>query len=191
MKRTEIEALINTFGEANLARGRVRQVEEIAAAAAAIDRALDSLFPPPARSIRLEIPGEICTEHRPRFGSGNAYKSTRYGKYLELVLWTGRAALAGIRDWPLDARYEVTITMHEHDARSRDWDNVKAICDGLKGVLWADDRQIDRAHVIRGEIRRLAPCVIVEASLLAPRAPQDAPKRPKGYRRPSGPLRGL
>jgi Holliday junction resolvase RusA-like endonuclease len=61
----------------------------------------------------------------------------------------------------MDARYAVTITMHEPDRRSRDLDNAKAIMDGLSGIAWNDDRQVDAYTVTRGEVRRLAPCVVV------------------------------
>ena len=76
-------------------------------------------------------------------------------------------AALGRKEWPLDARYEITITMHEHDRRSRDWDNVKGVCDGLTGIVWNDDRQIDRAHVYRGEVRKSAPCVVVAVEVIA------------------------
>lgn len=123
--------------------------------------------------IEITIPGEICTDHRTDRamirGRVVAYKSKPYAAYLVRVAWAGRAALAahGLRAWPLDARYEITITMHEHDRRSRDWDNVKGVCDGLKGIVWNDDKQIDRAHVYRGEVRKSAPCVVVRVEVMA------------------------
>lgn len=59
--------------------------------------------------------------------------------------------------WPLDASYRVTIAVYWPDERRRDIDNVsKAILDGLNGVAWNDDSQVD-VLLVRRHIDRKCP----------------------------------
>ena len=121
--------------------------------------------------IEFTVPGRLNTNHRVRStvrgGKVRHYKAADYREYLERATACARAAMTTApRDWPLRARSKLTITMHEHDRRSRDWDNVKAISDGCNRIVWNDDRQVDDARVIRGEVRKTAPCVVVRVEVL-------------------------
>ena len=122
------------------------------------------------RFIEFTVPGRISTNHRVRGairgGRVRMYKAADYRDYMQRVRLFAQAARASVADWPMDARYEVTITMHEHDRRRRDLDNAKAIGDGLNGVLYVDDSQVDHAHQHRGEVRKTAPCVVVRVEVL-------------------------
>lgn len=126
--------------------------------------------------IEITIPGKIDCNHRPRAtirgGRVRTYKAAGYREYLCRVrLCTGARLghLGLVRSWPLDARYSVAITVHEPDRRSRDLDNTaKPIADGMTGYLWADDRQIDDLRIVRGEVRKSAPCVVVTVAVLPP-----------------------
>jgi Holliday junction resolvase RusA-like endonuclease len=119
--------------------------------------------------VMLTIPGRVDTNHRPRStargGMLRTYKDPAYAKSLERIAWLARGPFLG---WPTDRRYEVSIVVHEHDGRRRDLDNfAKPILDGLAGIAWENDRQVDRLSIERGEVRKLAPSVTVIVSLLA------------------------
>lgn len=60
--------------------------------------------------------------------------------------------------WQRSGRFVVEVVVHEPDKRSRDLDNAcKGCLDGARGVLWDDDRQIDRLVIVRGEVDRENP----------------------------------
>lgn len=106
------------------------------------------------------IPGKVQTDHRARVTSRGTYMPREYQAYLRAARLHGFAARP--RGWSLAERYAVRVVVHEPDRRSRDLDNAaKGPLDGLRGVLWHDDRQIDRLVIERGEVRREAPCVVV------------------------------
>ncbi len=89
-------------------------------------------------------------------------KYTAYKRAVQL-----HALAARPRGWTTDARYSVRVTIHEPDKRSRDLDNAcKAALDGSRGVLWDDDRQIDALSIVRGEVRRDAPCVVMTVEVM-------------------------
>lgn len=49
------------------------------------------------------------------------------------------------QSWPIGAEYELEARIVPANRRKMDADNViKSICDGLIGVLWADDRQVKK-----------------------------------------------
>lgn len=120
-------------------------------------------------AIEFTVPGRVDTNHRPRAairgGKIRTHKAAGYRAYVDRVAWIARAPFAG---WPLGLRYAVTLTVHEHDRRSRDLDNAcKGVLDGLKGAAWADDRQVDDLRVVRGEVRKTAPCVVVKVEVIS------------------------
>lgn len=108
----------------------------------------------------VTIPGKPETDHRARVTSRGTFMPAAYRAYMATVRLYALAARP--RGWPLDARYSVSITVHEPDRRSRDLDNAaKGALDGMTGALWTDDRQIDALSIVRGEVRKAAPCVVV------------------------------
>lgn len=114
----------------------------------------------------ITVPGKVCTDHRARVTRNGTFQPKEYREYMRGVRLHGLAQRPA--GWLLDGRYRVTIELHEPDARSRDLDNAsKGPLDGLRGVLWADDRQIDRLEVVRGEVRRGRPCVVVHVERVA------------------------
>lgn len=61
------------------------------------------------------------------------------------------AAVRGIAPWPAAALLEVTLRLFR-PRRVGDVDGpIKACLDSLNGLAWADDSQITRLHVIRGD----------------------------------------
>jgi Holliday junction resolvase RusA-like endonuclease len=115
-------------------------------------------------TVAFVVPGKVETNHRARVTRNGTYHVKEYATYKKAIAILARAHCP--LDWPRDGRYEVAITMYEPDARSRDVDNAaKGPLDGCRGVLWEDDRQIDRLVVVRGEVDRINPRVIVEVTL--------------------------
>lgn len=67
-------------------------------------------------------------------------------KYLAYKTEIGYRARAAIKE-PIDGPVAVDIEIYICK-RSGDWDNyAKAICDGLNGVAWIDDKQIKHGRV--------------------------------------------
>jgi len=96
----------------------------------------------------FSIPGKPQPKQRARKGAnGRWYTPEATQKYERLV---GACALVRSKMWRIDARYTVTIHVFAPDKRRRDLDNVaKSILDGLNGILWADDAQVDGLMVVR------------------------------------------
>ena len=97
----------------------------------------------------FDIPGKPQPKQRARKGAnGRWYTPVKTQKYERLV--AAYAVVARPRGWRMDARYTVTIHVFAPDKRRRDLDNVaKSILDGLNGVLWDDDAQVDGLTVVR------------------------------------------
>lgn len=92
------------------------------------------------------------------------------------------------RPWPVWSRLSVALVVHKATRQACDLDNLaKAILDGSAGAagLWANDHQIDRLLVVRGEPDGLGPRVEVSVEVLG--EPIDvappAPKRSRSTRR--------
>lgn len=96
--------------------------------------------------------------------NGKHFKPRRTRAYQKLV-----ATVAGLmrpRAWPLEARYRVEAKVFFPDARTRDIDNVaKSLLDGLNGVLWKDDRQVELLSMQRA-VDRTSPRIEVVVDAL-------------------------
>ncbi len=73
-------------------------------------------------------------------------------------------AAAGHSEAMIDGRLCVSIRLHQPDRRKCDIDNrIKPLLDALTAArIWNDDSQVDRLRVDRGEIRKGAPCCVVD-----------------------------
>jgi len=118
-------------------------------------------------TVAFVVPGKPETNHRARVTRNGTYHAKEYVAYKRAVQIVAKAACP--IDWALDRNYDVSIVMHEPDRRRRDVDNAaKGLLDGCRGVLWADDRQIDRLTVERGEVDKVMPRVVVRVSEVSP-----------------------
>jgi len=88
----------------------------------------------------LTIPGNPIPKARPRIVNGRAYTPERTAEWEEIVRntamlqWTGR---------PLGGPLSILMHFSRKNRRRCDLDNlVKAVLDGLQGVVFADDWQI-------------------------------------------------
>lgn len=71
-------------------------------------------------------------------------QAKRYLAWKDAVGWAARAHGAEV----MDGRLEVRMWFYLGTRRRRDWDNLaKAVCDGLNGICYRDDSQVDRAIV--------------------------------------------
>jgi len=88
--------------------------------------------------VRFVVPGEPVPKARPRLGRGGRwYTPSRTRDYEQRVGWEAR--IAGAR--PVEGDVAVRIVVR--GPRRFDLDNVaKTILDGLRGVAFADDRQV-------------------------------------------------
>lgn len=91
------------------------------------------------------VSGNPIPKERPRFGrNGNVYTPKKTKAWETLVGLHGKVARPA--GWPLDAKYKVTIKVRPYRRRGRkgDLDNfLKSILDGLEGILWDNDTQVD------------------------------------------------
>jgi crossover junction endodeoxyribonuclease RusA len=96
--------------------------------------------------IRFTIPGKPQPKERPRRGAGGIwYTPTKTKKYERLVAMCAMAE--GVR---FKGSVEVTIDIYWPDNRKRDLDNTaKSICDGMNGIVYADDSQISKLTVTK------------------------------------------
>ena len=118
-------------------------------------------------TVAFEVPGKLDTNHRVRAavvgGKVRTYKASGYRAGLVHIRLHAAEAFAATRGWSLLWRYTVRIVTHEPDRRSRDLDNaVKPILDALTGIAWANDSRVDCILVVRGDVRRDAPCTVVQ-----------------------------
>lgn len=110
----------------------------------------------------FNIPGKPVPKARPRLGkNGNTYTPKKTRNYERAVGMC--AVFKRPRKWPLDAKYEVSIAIYYKDNRRRDIDNVaKSILDGLNGIAWIDDAQVDSLSIDRRVGREEGAFVTVE-----------------------------
>lgn len=131
-------------------------------------QARDQLIPTPAREMVFVVPGLPHGKERPRLGArGNVYTPARTTGYEAKVKVLAQIA-SGRQRWlrTAGARLEVTLSVRFPDARRRDLDNVaKAILDGLNGVAYEDDSQVDALHVYRLDTSKKDPRVEVRVKV--------------------------
>ena len=93
--------------------------------------------------IAFSIPGNPVPKGRPRFGGGRAYTPNRTKAYESKVRMLALQARQECRQRPL--RGDVSVVIDICGYKRADIDNIsKSILDACNGVLYLDDRQIQR-----------------------------------------------
>ena len=100
--------------------------------------------------IRLVILGDVIPAARPRFSGRRCYQPKRNREYRERVQSAAKLAMAGAS--PLKCEICAAVKLYRRYKRSSriygDVDNhLKAIFDGLNGIVFVDDAQIVRCVV--------------------------------------------
>jgi Holliday junction resolvase RusA-like endonuclease len=103
--------------------------------------------------------------------TGRAFVPQETRSYEAHVGWCGRVALTTNgwnRCWPMQASYAISAAIYVPDRRRRDVTNiVKALEDGLIGVLWDDDSQVEWLRDVRRFIDRDQPRVECMISVIS------------------------
>ncbi len=94
------------------------------------------------------LDGHAQGKERARVVNGRAFTPRRTAAYETALSWACRAARP--RGWQLDGRYHVHVDIVERTGKggrrgvAPDCDNVlKAVCDGIEGVAFENDRAVD------------------------------------------------
>lgn len=104
----------------------------------------------PMRSVVFVVVGDPVGKERARSGSNSARhltpKKTR--EYEHHVAWSAVDVLERTMPcdrelWPTECQVYLDLNIYHRNGRKPDSDNVvKAIADGLSGILWKDDRHV-------------------------------------------------
>lgn len=143
------------------------------------------------KPVAFVVPGEPVGKGRPRIGKvGNharMFTPAKTASYEGLIAHAGQQAMAGrqLLDGPVMVEMHIGLSIPQSMSKKRkaqaiagqifptkkpDMDNViKAIYDGLNGVVWRDDVQVVDAHVRKRYVEtpgvrvRVVPLVAEEA----------------------------
>lgn len=117
--------------------------------------------------IRFTVPGLPQGKGRARFGNGRTYTPAKTVAYEGLIAFAGQKAMEGIdliegpvqvqvdayfpipKSWNAKKKAEATNGLAWHTSKP-DGDNIlKAVGDGLNGVVFKDDSQVVMARVLK------------------------------------------
>lgn len=131
--------------------------------------------------ISFTVPGLPQGKGRARFGNGRAYTPAKTVAYEGLIALAGQQAMEDRRlvespvylmvdayfpipkSWPAARKRKAASSLVWHVAKP-DGDNIlKAVGDGLNGIIWKDDSQVAFAKITKqyGEVPRLVVTVEV------------------------------
>lgn len=109
--------------------------------------------------------GEPVGKARPRLGKGRVYTPAKTASFETALGWCARLAMRGrpLLDGPL--RVDVQATFAHEPTRKPDADNVlKAVCDAMEGVVFANDAAVVDVHVVK--VQGTRPGLRIEVSAL-------------------------
>jgi Holliday junction resolvase RusA-like endonuclease len=123
----------------------------------------------PVLILEVTLPGEPQGKPRPRFNSRTrtAFLPSEYRKYEKALALAARVAAKRPAPATEDVRVEVDVyhDVQGHERHRPDLDNcVKAALDSIRGVAYADDRQVTEIVATRREVDGVIylPCLIVK-----------------------------
>lgn len=100
--------------------------------------------------LRIEILGDVVPAMRPRFGVRRVYQPKRNVEYRQRVQAAARVAMKGAE--PMQGELCAVVKLYrKYKSAARNFGDVdnhlKAIFDGLSGIVFEDDSQICRCTV--------------------------------------------
>ena len=113
--------------------------------------------------MRVTVPGLPISKNRAlRYGKKRADRTDESHTYEATVALCGRQAMRGRP--PLTGRLRVYLrVVATNRSRLPDADNcAKAPLDGLRGIVYDDDRQIDDLRIVRSVLKGAEPCVEID-----------------------------
>ncbi len=117
--------------------------------------------------LAFQVDGQPVPWQRARSKGNQHFTSPKSRAYKRLVGLVASTVLMH-RGWPMDARYSVTVHAYFGDKRRRDVDNViKQVLDGLNGIAWEDDHQVDAVRCCK-YLENAQPRLVVEVEVVHP-----------------------
>ena len=119
-------------------------------------------------TVTFEVTGQPLPKERVHFNgrTRRAYTASRTRAWEETVGWAALAAMKGRA--PLEGDVTVGFSFRRQTLVRADLDNlIKAVCDGMNGIAYLDDKQIvgyQYAHLIYG-VDDPGVCVRVEHAI--------------------------
>jgi Holliday junction resolvase RusA-like endonuclease len=98
----------------------------------------------------ITFDGEPVGKARPRLGKGRVYTPAKTAAFETALAWLGKIAMRGrpLLEGPL--RVDVQATFAHEPTHKPDADNVlKACCDALEGIVFANDASVVDARVVK------------------------------------------
>lgn len=109
---------------------------------------------------KVFVLADLKPKERPRSGRGNTYTPKATQEAEELVAWSFRQRNPHHRA-DADTRWGVRIQVWPRTKRKADVDNLaKTVLDGLNGVVYKDDAQVDALTITRHWSERPRPNVV-------------------------------
>lgn len=96
-----------------------------------------------AETLAFTVYGQPLPKARPRIVGKRAYTPEKTKAWESQVAWVVRAAMGDIQ--PLTGDIGVSLVFHRVGKRRADLDNLtKAVLDALNGILYEDDKQVNK-----------------------------------------------
>ena len=97
--------------------------------------------------VKFTVPGRPRGKERPRMGrNGKFYTPRTTREYEESVAWFAKAAYKGE---PTKDPVRLDMTIRSSKSKADTSNILKSIEDGMNGIIYVDDKQIEEIHISR------------------------------------------